>query len=68
MGGIIGAPAIQESSPTLMMVLWKIFPNGHSLHLWHPDFGIRTGTMLGLIAIGVAWFALGYWRFSRRDA
>ena len=45
-----------------------LFPNGHSLALWHPDIVVRGTAMAALVAIGLAFFALGFWRFVRRDA
>jgi len=38
------------------------------LHLWHPSHLTQGLAFVGLILIGLAWFALGYLRFSRRDA
>lgn len=67
-GGIFQAQPVVKSSPELFGALQKIFPNGHSLALWHPGLFERGTAMVALVAIGLAYFALGYWRFTKRDA
>ncbi|HZO13014.1 MAG TPA: ABC transporter permease subunit [Polyangiaceae bacterium] len=67
-GGLFKAQPIAKRAPELFNALSKLFPNGHHLPLWHPGWFESLTAMLGLIAIGLAWFALGFWRFSRRDA
>lgn len=67
-GGIVQAPIIAEKSPGLFSALSKFFPNGHYLGLWHPDVARSIGATVGLVFIGLAFFALGFLRFSRRDA
>jgi ABC-type transport system involved in multi-copper enzyme maturation permease subunit len=67
-GGLLRAEPIARRAPQLFNALSKFFPNGHHLELWHPDL-LESGTaMLGLVAIGMAFFGLGFWRFSARDA
>jgi ABC-type transport system involved in multi-copper enzyme maturation permease subunit len=67
-GSLLQAEPIEEQAPELFGALSKLFPNGHHLALWHPGL-VESGTaMLALIAIGVGFFALGFWRFSKRDA
>ena len=48
--------------------LSKLLPNGHSLALWHPGWVEHGTAVLALLAIGLAFFALGFLRFNRRDA
>ena len=67
-GNLVRAEAIQQRAPALFGALAKLFPNGHHLSLWHPGAMQSGGAMLALVAIGSAFFALGFWRFSRRDA
>jgi ABC-type transport system involved in multi-copper enzyme maturation permease subunit len=68
LGGITQLEPVRNSSPGLFGALSKLFPNGHSLALWHPGW-FESGTALfGLVAIGMAFFGLGYWRFSNRDS
>ncbi len=67
-GGIVRLEPIRERAPGLSSVVSKVFPNGHYLNLWHPGVFESGGAMLGLVVIGLAFFFLGFWRFSRRDA
>jgi hypothetical protein len=68
LGGVAQAEPIATQSPGLFGALSKLFPNGHYMELWHPGW-VESGTaMVGLVAIGLAFFALGFWRFATRDA
>ncbi|MBX3130340.1 MAG: ABC transporter permease subunit [Polyangiaceae bacterium] len=67
-GRVLSAEPIEESAPELFGALVKLFPNGHHLALWHPGLGQSLGAMAGLLIIGLGFFALGFWRFSARDA
>lgn len=67
-GTLVQVKPIVEQAPTLFEALAKLFPSGHHLSLWHPHLSRSLPAMLGLVAIGLAFFALGFWRFSRRDA
>jgi len=67
-GSIVQAEPIAERAPELMNALSKLFPNGHHLWLWHPGVVQSVSAMVGLVLIGLAYFGLGFWRFSRRDA
>jgi ABC-type transport system involved in multi-copper enzyme maturation permease subunit len=67
-GSVTQFDLLTEQAPSLFAVLSRLFPAGHHLALWHPGLGQSLGAMAGLIAIGFAFFALGYLRFSRRDA
>lgn len=67
-GGVLQAPPIAKRAPELLGALSKLLPNGHSLALWHPGLVERGTAMLALIAIGLAFFGLGFLRFHRRDA
>jgi ABC-type transport system involved in multi-copper enzyme maturation permease subunit len=67
-GSVIQAEPIQERAPGFFTALSKLFPNGHHLSLWHPGWFESGTAMLGLILIGLAFFALGFWRFATRDA
>ncbi|MCE7893855.1 MAG: hypothetical protein DYH12_29845 [Sorangiineae bacterium PRO1] len=67
-GSLVQARPIEEQAPELFRALSKLFPNGHHLALWHPG-AVESGTaMVSLVAIGLCFFALGHWRFARRDA
>ncbi|MBW2522794.1 MAG: ABC transporter permease subunit [Deltaproteobacteria bacterium] len=67
-GGLLQLEPVEKLAPSVMGALQKLFPNGHSLALWHPGWFERGTAFAALIAIGLAYFALGFWRFSRRDA
>lgn len=67
-GRVLSAEPIEQSAPELFGALVKLFPNGHHLALWHPGLGQSLGAMAGLLIIGLGFFALGFWRFSARDA
>lgn len=67
-GSIVQVEPLVEQAPALFQVLAKLFPSGHHLSLWHPHLSRSLPAMLGLFAIGLAFFALGFWRFARRDA
>jgi ABC-type transport system involved in multi-copper enzyme maturation permease subunit len=67
-GSVMQAKPIAEQAPGLFGALSKLFPNGHYLALWHPSALESGGAMLALIVMGLAFFALGFWRFSTRDA
>ena len=67
-GSVLQAEPIASQAPALFGALSKLFPGGHHLALWHPGL-VESGTaMFGLVAIGLCFFALGFWRFSTRDA
>jgi ABC-type transport system involved in multi-copper enzyme maturation permease subunit len=68
LGSLLQAEPIAVQAPQLFEALSKLFPNGHHLELWHPGVFESTTAMLGLVAIGLAFFALGFWRFHQRDA
>jgi hypothetical protein len=67
-GSLLQAAPIVARAPLVFEALSKIVPNGHHLELWHPAPWQRGAAMLGLVAIGLAWFGLGFWRFRARDA
>ncbi|MBK7585917.1 MAG: ABC transporter permease subunit [Myxococcales bacterium] len=67
-GSIFQADLVVEQAPGLFRVLSKLVPAGHHLALWHPGLVQSGSAMFGLISIGLAFFALGFWRFSTRDA
>lgn len=67
-GGIVSADLIRDRAPAFFDAISKVFPNGHYLYLWHPGSFESVSAMLGLIVIGLAFFALGFWRFATRDA
>jgi ABC-type transport system involved in multi-copper enzyme maturation permease subunit len=67
-GGLLRAETINAKAPGLFTALSKLFPNSHSLNLWHPGVAEQSTAILGLSAIGIGFFALGFWRFARRDA
>ncbi len=65
---VLGAEPIHRRAPTLSTLLAGLFPGGHQLSLWAPGLLRSGGAMLALVAIGLAFFALGFWRFNARDA
>jgi ABC-type transport system involved in multi-copper enzyme maturation permease subunit len=67
-GSVVQFKPIVEQAPAVFPVVAKLFPSGHHLGIWHPGIAQSVTAMLGLVVIGLAFFALGYWRFSRRDA
>lgn len=67
-GAAFGAPALRAKAPALVDALHQLFPNAHSVALYRPELGARLVGTFALVAIGLAWFSLGYWRLSRRDA
>ncbi len=67
-GNLLDAEPIATRAPRLFAALGKLFPNGHYLSLWHPGL-LESGLgAAALVTIGLAFFALGFWRFSTRDA
>lgn len=67
-GTLLQAEPIAARAPALFEALSKLVPNGHYLELWHPGAFQSGGAMVGLVAIGLAFAALGFLRFARRDA
>ncbi len=67
-GGLVQAEPIATRAPDMFRALSKLFPNGHYLQLWHPGVVESVGAAVGLIVIGLAFFALGFLRFQGRDA
>jgi hypothetical protein len=67
-GSLVQVGAIEEQAPTFFRAVSKLFPNGHYLWLWHPGVVQYLSSIFGLIAIGLGFFALGFWRFKARDA
>lgn len=67
-GSVVQAEFIVEQAPTFFLAISKLFPGGHHLFLWHPGLFESSTAMLGLVSIGLGFFALGFWRFSTRDA
>jgi ABC-type transport system involved in multi-copper enzyme maturation permease subunit len=67
-GGILRAEPVHARSPALFGALAKLVPNGHYLMLWHPGTVESLTAFAAVVAIGLAFFALGFWRFSTRDA
>jgi hypothetical protein len=67
-GGIVQAGPIMDIAPQFFLAVSKLFPNGHYLELWHPRWLVSGPAMVGLVLIGLAYFALGFLRFGRRDA
>jgi ABC-type transport system involved in multi-copper enzyme maturation permease subunit len=68
LGGLFGADFMRRKAPALMDALHALFPNAHDISLYRPEIGARLIGSFALVAIGLAWFALGYFRLSRRDA
>jgi ABC-type transport system involved in multi-copper enzyme maturation permease subunit len=67
-GGVVKSEPVATRAPRLFAALSKLFPNGHYLGLWHPGIVDSSVAMLAVVAIGLAFFGVGFWRFSRRDA
>ncbi len=66
-GAILHAPVVVDTAPGLVKAFRQLFPNAHSLALFHPSLSQQLPAMLALFAIGAAYFGLGFWRFSTRD-
>ncbi len=66
-GVIVQAPGLVARAPDLLGAVKYIFPNAHALTLFHPSLMTRLPSMLALMLIGAAYFALGFLRFSERD-
>lgn len=66
-GAILQAPFIEKTAPSFIKAIRQVFPNAHSLSLFHPDIAERVPSMVALLCIGAAFFALGFLRFSKRD-
>lgn len=67
-GSILQARPIRDQAPALFDILSKFFPNGHHLALWHPALTESVAAMVALVVMGLVFFAIGFWRFDRRDA
>lgn len=67
-GNLLDAEPIVTRAPKLFAALGMLFPNGHYLSLWHPALLESGLAAVALVAIGLGFFALGFWRFSTRDA
>jgi ABC-type transport system involved in multi-copper enzyme maturation permease subunit len=67
-GGILSLPPVVNLSPTLVKVARTVFPNAHANTLFRPEIVERGTAMLALTAIGLAFFGIGFLRFSKRDA
>ena len=67
-GNLARLEPIHKRAPAVFDALAKLFPNGHHVALWHPGALESGSAMVALVAIGLAFFALGFWRFSARDA
>ena len=68
LGAITQLKPLKDSSPGMFGALSKLFPNGHELALWQPGWFDSGMAMVALICIGLAWFGIGFLRFSARDA
>ena len=68
LGGTLLRVAVHRGAGDVVNALRQIFPNAHGDALFFPGLAERVPAMLALIAIGAAYFALGYARFARRDA
>lgn len=66
-GAIVQARFATAAAPELMKVVKQVFPNAHSITLFHPSLSTRLPSMIALTAIGAGFFALGFLRFSQRD-
>lgn len=66
--GWLSRDAVREDWPVLADSARQIFPAAHRLDLWRPEPTQMAPALVALIALGLTYFALGHWRFSRRDA
>ena len=66
-GSILQAGPVEDLAPPIIKAVRQVFPNAHSLTLFHPDFVSRLPSMVALLFIGAAYFGLGFLRFSKRD-
>ena len=67
-GATLGAHFVRRRAPLFFDALHALFPNAHSGALFRPELAGRLVGTVALVAIGLAWFALGFWRLNRRDA
>lgn len=68
LGAVFSAPALRAKAPAVIDAIHQLFPNAHSIALYRPELAGRLLGTGALVAIGLAWFSLGYWRFQGRDA
>jgi ABC-type transport system involved in multi-copper enzyme maturation permease subunit len=66
--GYLGTDRVVEAAPVLSGTIRTIFPAAHRLDLWRVGITEVAPGFIALIALGIAYFALGHLRFSRRDA
>lgn len=66
--GWLSRDAVREEAPVLVESARQLFPAAHRLDLWRPEWADVAPGALVLVAMGVAFFALGHQRFARRDA
>lgn len=68
LGAVFSAPGLRAKAPAVIDAIHQLFPNAHSIALYRPELAGRMLGTVALVAIGLAWFSLGYWRFQGRDA
>ena len=66
--GVLGDDDVRPYAPALCDTLHVLFPGGHKLDLWRPALADFAPSVVVLLALGVAYFALGHLRLARRDA
>lgn len=58
----------REHGPTLVDTVRQVMPGAHTMALWRPDLLERLPSMVMQLALGCAYFGLGFAVFARRDA
>jgi ABC-type transport system involved in multi-copper enzyme maturation permease subunit len=66
-GSAVQWPMVHRQAPVLFDSIRTLVPAAHSLGLWQPDVLDRAPSIVLLLALGCAYFALGHARLARRD-
>ncbi|MCA9605397.1 MAG: ABC transporter permease subunit [Myxococcales bacterium] len=66
--GWLSRDSVVEEAPVLVESARQLFPAAHRLDLWRPELADVAPGAVVLVAMGVAFFALGHQRLVRRDA
>ncbi len=67
LGSLLQWPRIHSKAPVLFDSIRTLFPGAHTMGLWQPVWADRAPSVLLLLALGSAYFALGHRRLAARD-
>jgi ABC-type transport system involved in multi-copper enzyme maturation permease subunit len=67
LGSLLEWPMIHRRAPVLFDSIRTLVPAEHTLGLWQPAFADRAPSIVMLLSLGCAYFALGHRRLARRD-